>query len=310
MGLIDRIRHWIQPPPQPRHPSLPPPATPSARPAEPERERIAREVVAHTGWTEIEFDGELYGEMRHAILRDGAGFWTRLEDSEVEIAAGTDRPIARGPFPSIEAARGAAREEVAEAQTAWGRRVAREQELLTQESTPPLIGDPTRDAPTPTIDRIVQRALERRVEGVPDMPAAELIAQAEANEREASAEAGWDNYSTAAFLRSTAARYRLAAAMRDPQVSPHSLALASDILRNRLLDRVEMARDDEDVGEHTRVSRMDADHALGEIGSAEMLAVIDELEATGCFDRDIARQLRLGHEMAARLEIEGEEPEL
>ena len=157
------------------------------------------------------------------------------------------------------------------------------------------VGEATRDAPTPTIDAIVQRGLERRIAAVPELPTAELLSQANAFRTEAAVEGGWDNYSTAESLRSAADRYRLAAAVRDPEAPQAPVAQAREAITLRLHDRAADVRDDQDVGEATRFARMAADHALGELGREEMAAVVDELEATGRLHQETAAELKTWH---------------
>lgn len=328
MGWLRDAAQWF------RRDVIPPPAPPQDHPApkngldvlvdkaaawidgprqEPEREAVQfvpqiGEVAEVTAWTEIEHDGEVFGEVAHVITRAPQGFYIEAFVADQQHLPPEERPAPQGPFANIEAAREAARSDTAEWQGTWQGRVDRGREYPGMSDTPVrLIGEPTVEAPTPTIDAIVERGLERLVQSVPQLPTARLLADAEAFRSEAATEAGWDNFSTAESMRGRADRYQLAAAMRDPEAPQAPKASAETGIIHRLEDRVELVVDDPDVGAHTEAWRSRMDAALGEIAPTEMELVIDELEATGQLESDAAGALKLEHrDRAAQLEREAQ----
>ncbi|MFC0389142.1 hypothetical protein [Muricoccus vinaceus] len=149
----------------------------------------------------------------------------------------------------------------------------------------------------PTLDRVVARALERLTQHVPKtLSTDEKLGRANELDAEASVEAGWDNYSTAARLRQFAEAHRLAAVITDWNAPQGPATQARDGLARHLIDvSVLGAEQDDDVGEHTRVHRETMSSAIGEIELPETERIIDELAGIGALGETAVEQLKAWH---------------
>jgi hypothetical protein len=157
--------------------------------------------------------------------------------------------------------------------------------------------------PTPTMGAIHARALERMTMHTPKIWSTdEHKVEAEALRREAAIEGGWDNYTTAASMRQRAEMHLLQAALSDHQAPQEPIAQWSQMLTDRILDKVTLETDNEDVGADTLARRSTLDHALGDIKNEEVDAIIDELEAAGRLSAESAESLRIDHRHERHLE--------